>query len=277
MFGYACDETDELMPLPIIAGAPAGRAARRTAQERKARLPPPGRQEPGHGRVRRRQAGRRRHRRGLHAARRSRPQRTVRDDILEARHQAGRPRNLIDQQRFPHQPDRQLRHRRAAWATPASPGARSSSIPTAARPHGGGAFSGKDPTKVDRSACYMARYVAKNIVAAGLADAREVQVAYAIGVPEPVSVVGEDRRDRQAHRASSSRSSCASTSTSGRAPSSSTSTCAVRSSGRRPPSGASAERPRSAGSGGRVKDLRTPPGSSSAGRSSPVPRCHGSV
>src|SRR2546426_4883346 len=55
-------------------------------------------------------------------------------------------------------------------------------------PHGGGAFSGKDPTKVDRSAAYMARYIAKNIVAAGLADRCEVQLAYAIGVAQPVSV-----------------------------------------------------------------------------------------
>jgi S-adenosylmethionine synthetase len=55
--------------------------------------------------------------------------------------------------------------------------------------HGGGAFSGKDPTKVDRSACYMARYIAKNIVAAGLATRCEVQLAYAIGVAEPVSVL----------------------------------------------------------------------------------------
>ena len=55
--------------------------------------------------------------------------------------------------------------------------------------HGGGAFSGKDPTKVDRSACYMARYVAKNIVAAGLASRVEVQLAYAIGVAEPVSMM----------------------------------------------------------------------------------------
>jgi S-adenosylmethionine synthetase len=55
--------------------------------------------------------------------------------------------------------------------------------------HGGGAFSGKDPTKVDRSACYMARYIAKNIVAAGLASRCEVQLAYAIGVAEPVSVM----------------------------------------------------------------------------------------
>ena len=58
--------------------------------------------------------------------------------------------------------------------------------------HGGGAFSGKDPSKVDRSAAYMARYIAKNIVAAGLADKAEVQLAYAIGVADPVSVLVED-------------------------------------------------------------------------------------
>ncbi len=58
-------------------------------------------------------------------------------------------------------------------------------------PHGGGAFSGKDPTKVDRSACYMARHVAKNIVAAGLADRAQMQVAYAIGVADPVSIMVE--------------------------------------------------------------------------------------
>ncbi|MGA2014702.1 MAG: methionine adenosyltransferase, partial [Solirubrobacteraceae bacterium] len=57
--------------------------------------------------------------------------------------------------------------------------------------HGGGAFSGKDPSKVDRSAAYAARYVAKNVVAAGLADRAEVQVAYAIGVARPVSVMVE--------------------------------------------------------------------------------------
>ena len=58
-------------------------------------------------------------------------------------------------------------------------------------PHGGGAFSGKDPTKVDRSAAYMARYVAKNIVAAGLADRCQLQVAYAIGTAHPVSLMVE--------------------------------------------------------------------------------------
>src|SRR5690606_39409986 len=59
--------------------------------------------------------------------------------------------------------------------------------------HGGGAFSGKDPSKVDRSAAYMARYVAKNIVAAGLADECEVQLAYAIGIAKPVSVFIDSR------------------------------------------------------------------------------------
>jgi S-adenosylmethionine synthetase len=58
-----------------------------------------------------------------------------------------------------------------------------------AAPHGGGAFSGKDPTKVDRSACYMARHIAKNVVASGIADRALVQLAYAIGVADPVSVM----------------------------------------------------------------------------------------
>jgi S-adenosylmethionine synthetase len=58
-----------------------------------------------------------------------------------------------------------------------------------AAPHGGGAFSGKDPTKVDRSAAYAARYVAKNVVAAGLAERCQIQVAYAIGVAHPLSVL----------------------------------------------------------------------------------------
>jgi len=63
--------------------------------------------------------------------------------------------------------------------------------------HGGGAFSGKDPTKVDRSASYMARYIAKNIVAAGLADRCEVQLAYAIGIADPVSVLVDTRGTSQ--------------------------------------------------------------------------------
>ena len=85
-------------------------------------------------------------------------------------------------------------------ATPASPAARSSSTPTAApAPHGGGAFSGKDPTKVDRSAAYACRYLAKNVVAAGLADRCTIQIGYAIGVSRPLSFYvdlhGADRVD----------------------------------------------------------------------------------
>ena len=79
-------------------------------------------------------------------------------------------------------------------------------------PHGGGAFSGKDPTKVDRSACYMARHIAKNIVAAGLAERCDVQLAYAIGVAEPVACwatprngeVSEDRLTSLSARTSAS-------------------------------------------------------------------------
>ena len=75
--------------------------------------------------------------------------------------------------------------------------------------HGGGAFSGKDPSKVDRSAAYAARYVAKNVVAAGLADRCEVQVAYAIGVAHPVSVMVETFGTEKVGRAADRRSWCA--------------------------------------------------------------------
>lgn len=78
----------------------------------------------------------------------------------------------------------------ARRATPASRAARSSSTRNGgAAPHGGGAFSGKDPSKVDRSAAYAGRYVAKNIVAAGLASKCVIQVSYAIGVARPTSVM----------------------------------------------------------------------------------------
>ena len=111
-----------------------------------------------------------------------------------------------------------------------------------AAPHGGGAFSGKDPTKVDRSAAYAARYVAKNVVAAGLADRCQIQVAYAIGVAHPFSIArrllrhrgrradaGADRGARpRALRPAARPRSCA------------TSTCAGRSTRRPPPTATSA-------------------------------------
>ena len=98
-----------------------------------------------------------------------------------------------------------------------------------AAPHGGGAFSGKDPTKVDRSGAYAARYVAKNIVAAGLAERCQIQVAYAIGVAHPFSILVETLRHEHVDPSRGSRSSSASTSTSGRPRSCATSTCAARS------------------------------------------------
>ena len=106
--------------------------------------------------------------------------------------------------------------------------------------HGGGAFSGKDPTKVDRSAAYAARYVAKNVVAAGLADRCELQVAYAIGVAHPVSVAVDCFGTEHDPGGARSRSSSASTSTCARPRSCATSTCAARSTRRRPRTATSA-------------------------------------
>ena len=103
-----------------------------------------------------------------------------------------------------------------------------------AAPHGGGAFSGKDPTKVDRSAAYAARYVAKNVVAAGLADRCQIQVAYAIGVAHPFSILVETFGTEKLAGRRASRSSSTSTSTCARPRSCATSTCAARST-RRPP------------------------------------------
>ena len=107
-------------------------------------------------------------------------------------------------------------------------------------PHGGGAFSGKDPTKVDRSACYMARHVAKNIVAAGLAERAQVQVAYAIGVAEPVSIMVETFGTGKVPNAKLEAADPAALRLHARRASSSTSTCAGRSTGRRPPTATSA-------------------------------------
>ena len=106
--------------------------------------------------------------------------------------------------------------------------------------HGGGAFSGKDPSKVDRSAAYAARWVAKNIVAAGLADRAEVQVAYAIGVAHPVSVMVETFGTEKIGRARRSRASSPSTSTCAPAPSARSSNCTARSTRRPPPTATSA-------------------------------------
>ena len=190
MFGYACDETAELMPLPIML---AHKLTKRLSEVRRANsldfLRPDGKSQ-----VSVEYAG-------------SKPKRvdavvistqhsdevsteTLRAEVKKHIIDAVIPSGMVDSGtkyhinptgRFvvggPHG-DTGLTGRKIIVDTYGGMGR-----------HGGGAFSGKDPTKVDRSACYMARYVAKNLVAAGLASRCEVQFAYAIGVAEPVSVM----------------------------------------------------------------------------------------
>ena len=190
MFGYACNETEELMPLPIML---AHKLVRRLSQVRREEildfLRPDGKTqvtvEYDGGKPVRVDAV-------IVSAQHSNlvKTETVREDILEKVIHAVIPAALLDSRtkyfinptgRFVvggPQGDCGLTGRKIIVDTYGGVGR-----------HGGGAFSGKDPTKVDRSASYMARYVAKNIVAAGLAEQVEVQLAYAIGVPEPVSIM----------------------------------------------------------------------------------------
>ncbi|MBV9226436.1 MAG: methionine adenosyltransferase [Acidobacteriaceae bacterium] len=190
MFGYACDETEELMPLPIMM---AHKLSRRLSEARREGILPYLRPD-GKSQVSVEYVD-------------GKPKRIdavvvstqhdddisteeLRQDIKKHIIDAVIPSGMADNQthfhinptgRFviggPHG-DTGLTGRKIIVDTYGGMGR-----------HGGGAFSGKDPTKVDRSACYMARYVAKNLVAAGLASRAEVQLAYAIGVAEPVSVM----------------------------------------------------------------------------------------
>ena len=191
MFGYASNETPELMPLPISL---AHQLTRKLSQVRKdgtlSYLRPDGKSQvtveydQNHKPVR------------VDAVVISSqhaenvPTEKIREDILKHVIQAVIPAKLLDEDTKYHinptgrfviggpMGDSGLTGRKIIVDTYGGMGR-----------HGGGAFSGKDPTKVDRSAAYMARYVAKNIVAAGLAERCEVQLAYAIGVVEPVSVL----------------------------------------------------------------------------------------
>jgi len=196
MFGYACNETDELMPLPISL---AHKLARRLADVRKAEMVPYLRPD-GKTQVTVRYVD-------------GRPVEVVKV-LISTQHREG-AESLLKDDLWEHVIEPVLRERPDLY----DPRALHKGLlinPTGrfviggpmgdcgltgrkvivdtyggmAR-HGGGAFSGKDPTKVDRSAAYAARYVAKNVVAAGVADRCEVQVAYAIGVAHPVSLMVE--------------------------------------------------------------------------------------
>ena len=189
MFGYACRETQELMPLPITL---AHKLVHKLSDVRKANevdfLRPDGKSQ-----VTIEYEGKRPIRASAivistqHSP--SVSNRDLRDAIIEKVIKPVVPAELLDKDTVYHinptgrfvvggpQGDTGLTGRKIIVDTYGGRGR-----------HGGGAFSGKDPTKVDRSACYMARYIAKNLVAAGVADEVEVQLAYAIGVADPVSV-----------------------------------------------------------------------------------------
>ncbi len=192
MFGYACSETEELMPMPIML---AHKLVRRLTQVRKEEildyLRPDGKSqvtvEYDGGKPVRVEAV-------IISAQHSSLVKieTVREDILEKVIHAVIPPSLLDSKtkyyinptgRFVvggPQGDCGLTGRKIIVDTYGGVGS-----------HGGGAFSGKDPSKVDRSASYMARHIAKNIVAAGFAEHVELQIAYAIGVPDPVSIMAD--------------------------------------------------------------------------------------
>ena len=191
MFGYACDETPALMPFPIYY---AHRLVQRQSEVRKdGRLPwlrPDAKSQVTVRYVDGKPVGDR-HRRAVHAApsEHERQAEGARRGGDRGDHQAGAAGENARRRQVPRQPDRPLRDRRPARRCGRSPAARSSSTRYGgAAPHGGGAFSGKDPSKVDRSAAYAARYVAKNIVAAGIATQCQIQLSYAIGVAHPINV-----------------------------------------------------------------------------------------
>jgi S-adenosylmethionine synthetase len=189
MFGFACDETPEMMPMPIML---AHKLARQLAQVRKIcdvpYLRPDGKSQvtveyEGYKPVRiDKVVVSAQHQPNI-------PQSTIRDDLMKHVIEPVLPKALLDKKtRYFVNPtgsfavggpqaDTGLTGRKIIVDTYGGMGR-----------HGGGCFSGKDPTKVDRSAAYMMRYIAKNVVAAGLATRCEVQVAYAIGEKDPMGV-----------------------------------------------------------------------------------------
>jgi S-adenosylmethionine synthetase len=203
MFGYAANETDELMPLPIML---AHRLAKRLSEVRKAEILPylrPDGKTQVTVRYEQDEDGRRRpveiervlistqHRDGLDV------ESLLKPDLIAHVIEPILPKELYD--------ERRLESKEFVYCNPTGKfviggpmgdtglTGRKIIVDTygGSAPHGGGAFSGKDPTKVDRSAAYAARYVAKNVVAAGLAERCQLQVAYAIGVAHPMSILVE--------------------------------------------------------------------------------------
>jgi S-adenosylmethionine synthetase len=203
MFGYATSETRELMPMPIML---AHRLSKRLSEVRKADvlpyLRPDGKTQVSvryevdeHGRQKPVEVERvlisTQHREGLD------PEAMIKPDLVEQVLHPILPKELYDERRLS-DPDFFYVNPTGNFVIGGPMGdsgltGRKIIVDTygGAAPHGGGAFSGKDPTKVDRSGAYAARYVAKNVVAAGLADRCQVQVAYAIGVARPFSVLVE--------------------------------------------------------------------------------------
>lgn len=190
MFGYACDETPELMPMPIML---AHKLTRRLTEVRKTEILPYLRPDGKSQVTIEYRDGRPYKLHTIVVSSQHSPDvhlKDLREDIIEKVIKPVVPKELLDEETIVYHinptgrfvtggpmGDTGLTGRKIIVDTYGGVGS-----------HGGGCFSGKDPTKVDRSASYMARYIAKNIVAAGVARECEVQLAYAIGVPDPVSI-----------------------------------------------------------------------------------------